>query len=487
MRCSKYIIQKASRFLFVTVVAMVLCAATSKAQVIKLVRTDVDSGRSHFVTTTKSFGVDVIVDSIANCTGVSFELRYTNPEYAQYSNAKGTSFSPTKDNWFVINSSRGGTIGSLTCGALSGVKVGEAGFTNPRVIHLDFVVNSNTPNNTPIVFTFANPQAVVSDSGGRIISLNSIPYSVTTHGFIDVYPGDANNDGVVDSKDASQVGAYVGIGLGNTLNVRGYKRETASTMWIPQKSLVWDSAAATYADCDGNGYVTVGDNLVIPLNIGKQHNKTHKGDTPLQSNEETSFPYDATKIPLRLQYAQALMGISLTAQCNGATILGFQPNKQSASWFSSYTVSKDSTALLLCSSSQQQENLLQSGVVGWIVCKQTPLQPHLEILQAYGLTANGDIFELQQQAITSVDEIEKANSWRVHPNPAHSVATLNIPQPNTYALSLYSVLGELQFTMQVEPTASSVALPIESLSAGHYHAVLTSPSEKRTIPFSVVR
>jgi hypothetical protein len=44
---------------------------------------------------------------------------------------------------------------------------------------------------------------------------------------------------------------------------------------VPQKTLVWDMADATYADCDGNGEITMKDMLVVSYNLGK--NTTHIG------------------------------------------------------------------------------------------------------------------------------------------------------------------------------------------------------------------
>jgi len=41
---------------------------------------------------------------------------------------------------------------------------------------------------------------------------------------------------------------------------------------------------ATYADCDGNGEITMKDMLVVSYNLGKTTNQIGKVQTPAQSN-----------------------------------------------------------------------------------------------------------------------------------------------------------------------------------------------------------
>jgi hypothetical protein len=78
------------------------------------------------------------------------------------------------------------------------------------------------------------------------ISFGSTPSAVT------VYPGDANNDGIVDVRDILPLGVYYGT--------TGPSRTSASLSWVGQTvSSGWSPAAAAYADCNGDGVVNAGD------------------------------------------------------------------------------------------------------------------------------------------------------------------------------------------------------------------------------------
>jgi hypothetical protein len=90
------------------------------------------------------------------------------------------------------------------------------------------------------------------------------PRAVT---YLAVYPGDANNDGIVDSRDVLPIGQYYGS--------TGPARQNSSLSWTSQQVLSsWSPSAAAYADCDGNGKVDENDVLGIIQNWFLQKNGT---------------------------------------------------------------------------------------------------------------------------------------------------------------------------------------------------------------------
>jgi hypothetical protein len=98
-----------------------------------------------------------------------------------------------------------------------------------------------------------------------------------------VWPGDSNNDGLVDTRDYNQIGLYF---EGNSIqnNGKSFKRTDATIMWTGQQVLVWDNADATFADCDGDGVITVADGMVVFHN----DSKTHEEGTGLMGDEAES-------------------------------------------------------------------------------------------------------------------------------------------------------------------------------------------------------
>jgi PKD repeat protein len=80
-----------------------------------------------------------------------------------------------------------------------------------------------------------------------------------------VYPGDCNNDGIVNEVDVLPIGVYFGL--------TGPNRDQfdEGTIWGPKQALVWADPAVTYADADGNGVVDENDLLVLAFNWGNEH------------------------------------------------------------------------------------------------------------------------------------------------------------------------------------------------------------------------
>ncbi len=83
---------------------------------------------------------------------------------------------------------------------------------------------------------------------------------------IDVWPGDTDNNGVVNSKDV----LYVCLSYNNT----GPSRLNASTNWIPQPVMPWNSLIDhvnfAHQDADGNGSINLNDIEVVVSNYGAE-------------------------------------------------------------------------------------------------------------------------------------------------------------------------------------------------------------------------
>jgi hypothetical protein len=79
---------------------------------------------------------------------------------------------------------------------------------------------------------------------------------------LSVYPGDANNDGLVDVRDVLPIGQYFGV--------VGPVRAGGSLTWQAQEIVdPWSPTAAAYADCDGSGTIAAADVQAILTNWGR--------------------------------------------------------------------------------------------------------------------------------------------------------------------------------------------------------------------------
>jgi len=121
-----------------------------------------------------------------------------------------------------------------------------------------------------------------------------------------VWPGDANQDGIVNVLDVLQIG----IGY----NEKGISRTNASSNWEAQYTEDWqkwfaNSVNYKHADCNGDGIINIGDTSAIKLNYSKTHGTssgnqfTSATDTILlyfDINKDTLFNKESVRIPIML-------------------------------------------------------------------------------------------------------------------------------------------------------------------------------------------
>ncbi len=169
-----------------------------------------------------------------------------------------------------------------------------------------FIVAQNLPNGATFTINQGQNQSGVFSWAPTAADVSPFPYIVSFHvrdnkcsipgqqsvGYLvyvnycssdSVWPGDANNDFVVNMYD------ILNIGLG--YNTSGAIRPNASTNWQAQYCPSWQNTfqnALNYkhADCDGNGIIDSTDLNVIALNYGQFHLK----DNAFQPQKVASFP-----------------------------------------------------------------------------------------------------------------------------------------------------------------------------------------------------
>ena len=208
------------------------------------------------------FDVDIVVGSssrpVSNLFGVSFELHFTNTNYIDYvSYDKTGSFLGGNLIDYVTADETNGvvSVGISKRGPAPGV----SGYGS--VITLRFRSQANTPGGTQVVFSLQNVTA--NDPNGNAINLMPVSATTTIESGVVVWPGDTNNDGIVNQADVLPIG----LNWART----GPARPNASTSWIGQICPPWSPKNATYADANGDGSINQADILPIGLNWGRTH------------------------------------------------------------------------------------------------------------------------------------------------------------------------------------------------------------------------
>jgi len=197
---------------------------------------------------------------VSDLFGVSFVLNYTPTDYldvvmpAENNRIGGSFIGP--DSVFYSNVDE--SAGRVHIGVSR--KYPAAGAYGDGVVaRVKFVSNVNTPDQTQCDFTITGVTS--NDHNGNGIELTPNMHSVLINAGVDVWPGDTNNDGIVDQEDVLPLGLH--------WLAAGPARDNASAAWEAERCTPWDPEAATYADANGTGQVDQADLLPIGLNWSK--------------------------------------------------------------------------------------------------------------------------------------------------------------------------------------------------------------------------
>lgn len=185
--------------------------------------------------------------------------------------------------------------------------------SEPKFGTLDFykgnsIINSSCDQNTvynPLVYTplpgFIGSDQFIANfcltTGTKQcaplkIKVESYADPICTPGSDFVWPGDANNDGLVNLKDVNIVSKFLGT--------FGTQRPSASTVWTNQKSSNWSrnlEQNAKYADTDGDGDIDQSDLSSVISNYNQSHKLLPQGIFQLIPNGLEVLPVAAVIAP----------------------------------------------------------------------------------------------------------------------------------------------------------------------------------------------
>lgn len=449
--------------------------AASDDPQLKIVRTDVDSVRNGFITACHKFGIDVIAENTMNCNGVSFDLVYNQSDYIKFSGYRVRDLKTV----YVNHNELTNNYARVAVGAASGDKAWEDAVDEPVAVHLEFVVVSTAPDYAVsqlfAEFEFQQPGAVViRDTGAVTINLPVKKINYKIHSYVDVYPGDADNNGIVDTRDYLPIDRHNGTGA-LTKNFRSFKRENAGTMWYPQRVLRWDSAAVTYSDCDGNGDITIADGLITSANM----DKTHESAMRALSNEPIKGLYSAEniaedgdiRVPIAVSSRREFIALSGRAEIpQGFEIKGVE----AGDFFDdSPTIickpSGDGRSADFLISRSDRKSKASEGIAGYLVLTGSPSTlPDITTKNLTAITDYGMLFGIEPLKTSSVE-----------PDAADVVIltgeVLEIGQPVGFAdLAVYDYSGQNVMNRRI---AGSANISLSELKRGVYFVVLKKKNE----------
>jgi len=319
-----------------------------------------------------------------------------------------------------------------------------------------------------------------------------------------VWPGDANDDLVVDNFDMIPIGLYY--------NELGHPRFYVSNYWAGQPSTNWDSLQANgadrkYVDCNGDGVINSDDTFAVAINYGLTHlyqepfmkRQNTQGTVPLQVKID-STNYHAGS----LVHAEVWLGNSATQATNVYALaydLQFnsslvEPGTMSFVANSTFLGTKNTDALVFTHIGDNDvetavvrtdhQNMSGYGKIGdlYFTLAQSIADSQLAIsIGNYQATDNGGVDKgLQPVSDTShvkttgIAQITANNGLlSIYPNPTNGA--LNVVSAGVIdEIKVTNVLGQLIYDVQPKQTQYKFEIKNE----GIYFVTITSQGKATT-------
>lgn len=456
-----------------------------QSQSIKVVRSDVESARGGFITAGYVFGFDIYLDSVSRSNGVSFELQWDTPQYIKFSQWKIGEIGTHAQAYVMDKIDQ--FAGHIYAVVGTGLQLDSSVLKNPKVLRLEFVLLQNAPDGNQVTFKFIKPTATaIIDSIAQVIQLKSDDIVFKFHGMVDVYPGDADNNGTVDQSDFTQTLFYLGMGP-LTKSVRTFKRQYASAYWTAQKCLRWDVAPATYADCDGNGEVNMDDLLIISYNLNRNKkqiipNKDLDNEENTIITEETNSLY---KIPLSLAVSRDFTSVALSVKLNNEDINKIDKLMPSQEFgyqsYIHYKVWNNLINIIIGSKDNKTINASGSKLLDLLnfVLKNENQTINYQIVEARAINQFGDIFNLIQPTNVNFEILENNKSEKVM-NISYQNHQLFVNLLGEYirSISIVDLTGNIIKAFDYDERTDNVKLELNDIIPQVYFVTVKTSSGK---------
>lgn len=302
-----------------------------------------------------------------------------------------------------------------------------------------------------------------------------------------VWPGDADNSGLVDMDDLLSIG----LGYGTS----GPTRDAVDIFWEAHQADAWATALPAginhkYTDCNGDGMIDATDEEAVDANYSFEHPlynlRTTEGEVPLYYSMDAPISIGENSVPIYLGDAanmvDAIYGIRFTATASGEVIepasvyVTFED-----SWFGDagdmLQLSKSKTAAadagLVKTDHTNSDGYGQIGTLHFVVIdniagKVTADEITLGFESARAIDVTGT--ELSLEATESVVDItlnadaQSSPQFVIYPNPVSEQVLFVTTPLQAATVTLVDITGKTVLEAQV----SGQRINLPELPAGQY-------------------
>ncbi|MEX0811151.1 MAG: T9SS type A sorting domain-containing protein [Chitinophagales bacterium] len=323
---------------------------------------------------------------------------------------------------------------------------------------------------------------------------------------VDVWPGDANNNGEVNHFDL----LYFGMGY----SYQGPPRLQKSVLFQAQNTLVWqqflpDQTNFAFLDCNGSGHISLDDTIAIRLNYKEQHGSiTPDRLSPISPNGDSLFMAIAAdsvlnksriEIPIHLGSVAApidsFYGIAFSLNYDPQRIreASFSVKLDSAAWIKKSGALQDDPFLMYFEESNagklniavSKSSLVNAAGNGKLLIVSCVIEDNLigKGFQALEFTfedvllisnnMNAKPIQVASKQVniipTNIEAISRENiDLKLYPNPASDYLMVKLAESNAdFKWSIIDLNGKIH-NVKAERSGGNYKIDIQDLSEGYY-------------------
>jgi hypothetical protein len=332
---------------------------------------------------------------------------------------------------------------------------------------------------------------------------------------VDVWPGDANNNGVVNHFDL----LHFGLGYSYQGPPRGQKSVLfqAQTVGNWSKNLP-DNLNFAHLDCNGNGHISLDDTIAIRLNYSQIHGspqvETYSPTIPagfpliIDATFDSVMNYNQVNFDINLgdvaNPLDSFYGLAFTLNYDAQRIQqgSFSVRIDSTAWINKSGPLLDQALLMAFEESSEgklnialsKSNLINAAGQGRILTIHCVIEDNLigKGFQAMELIISDVLLignDLNAQAVqtnsksidiipTGIDDkIDNAFTLKIHPNPAQDVLNIQTEENKLYSLNIFGLNGK-NYAFQENNSGNSTSIDIHHLPSGIYFLQIKSGNQQ---------